>query len=94
MAAATCEQVDNRYRRNVTKTPFAHLKVRFIVFGVLLIYDTGKNLKKVEPAFRVAGVPGQRRGGGAGTRRAVVSSAFEGRPYSSVPLMCQQGSVL
>ncbi|MFE0916057.1 MULTISPECIES: hypothetical protein [unclassified Streptomyces] len=49
MAANTCEEVDNRDRRNVTKTPFAHLKGRFIVFGVLLIYDTGKNLKKVGP---------------------------------------------
>ncbi|MFE1877950.1 hypothetical protein ACFW9N_45150 [Streptomyces sp. NPDC059496] len=49
MAASTCEEVDHRDRRNVTKTPFAHLKLSFIMFGVLLIYDTDKNVKKVGP---------------------------------------------
>ncbi|MFD3939369.1 hypothetical protein ACFWSF_30795 [Streptomyces sp. NPDC058611] len=94
MAAATCEQVDHRDRRNVTKPPFAHLRVCFFVFGVLPIYDTGQNLKKVEPAFGMAECL-------VDAVRAVLARAgpsccrlFEGRPYPSVPLMCQQGSVL
>ncbi|MFD5512613.1 hypothetical protein ACFWIB_33285 [Streptomyces sp. NPDC127051] len=78
----------------MTKTPFAHLKVRFIVFGVVLIHDTGKNLKKVDPApgvteclVNAVGVVLARAG--PSCRRL-----SRGRPYPSVPLMCQQGSVL
>ncbi|MFJ3728398.1 hypothetical protein ACIPYQ_38335 [Streptomyces sp. NPDC090045] len=61
---------------------------------VSLIYDTGKNLKKVDPAFGVTeclvnavGVVLARAG--PSWRRL-----SEGRPYPSVPQKCQQGSAL